>query len=251
MFSATWRSEECHVAKRRKCHVAKRRKSCVLDNGLGVHGTLCWSGCFVPDKTPADTSQHNFKGRTKLTNKFNTMASVTPYYGKHHEPQPDDWILRFKPESEEALNKSYAMFQGGLLNIWIMHLELKRVVNEMEPSEMCFAFHQILNCFTCSNKEVLSMEARQWRNNVRRGLMKVKRDLCHSASIWGKTYYTLVLEAEDINPDPVLLLYFQYMVGGSYVYFFPNEKNRDSIFKFVNDLPKDQPIGEEKHEADA
>jgi hypothetical protein len=38
---------------------------CFFDSVLGVHGTLYWSGCFVPDKTPADTSQHNVKAEPK------------------------------------------------------------------------------------------------------------------------------------------------------------------------------------------
>ena len=174
-----------------------------------------------------------------------------PYYGKHHDAPSANLLAMTMPKTEEERDRRLEMFHEGILNTAIMHLELEVVVNDMKPSDMCFTFHQRVCCFSISNKELLIEEARRWRNNVRRGLMKVKRDLCHSASIWGKTYYTLVLEAEEINPDPVLLLYFQYLVDGSYAYFFPNEKNRDSIFKFVNDLPKDQPIEEEKHEADA
>ena len=183
------------------------------------------------------------------------MASVTPYYGKHHDAPPDDWLSSFMPKSKDELKTRCEMFQQGFLNVGIMHLLLKKIV-ELEQPFICFYFHQKLSSFQYFNKENLLIQSRKWRDSVRRGELKVQRDMCHSGTIWGKKYYMLVIEPElagllNINPDPVLLLYFQYMVGGSYVYFFPNEKNRDAIFKFVNDLPKDQPIEEEKHEADA
>jgi len=160
---------------------------------------------------------------------------------------PEALLQSFVPKTKEEFDDEYdKQINRGWLSIGIVYMQLKHAICTLEPSDLCFTFHQYGRCCSTLDKALLNDESKKWRDMVRRGKITVSKEMCFSTTILGKKYYMLVLEYDEVEPDPILLMIFKIMAGGSYMYFFRNEKNRDAIFNFVNDVPKHKPVAEEK-----
>ena len=116
--------------------------------------------------------------------------------------------------------------------------------------DICLYFHQRTCNLMWSGKAEIGAEMSRFREQVRKGYMCSKtynnfdRKDCD-----GKIWYSLTIQAtpklKDTNGEPaqlgmspINLMIFRYMVDG-WTYYFKQRANRDSIFRYLNDLPDD------------
>ena len=110
--------------------------------------------------------------------------------------------------------------------------------------DVCLFWHNQASLFCWANKAEIGIDMKHYRDQIREGKL-VCRDYNNfdRADCDGRMWYSLTIQGGKDNlgatgKSPVNLFIFRYMVDG-WGYYFKQRDNRDSIFRYLNDLPDD------------
>jgi len=110
--------------------------------------------------------------------------------------------------------------------------------------DVCLFWHNRASLFCWANKMELGIDMKHYREQVRKGdLVCYDYNNFDRADHDGRMWYSLTIQGgkgklNATGKSPVNLFIFGYMVDG-WGYYFKQRDNRDSIFRYLNDLPDD------------
>lgn len=113
----------------------------------------------------------------------------------------------------------------------MLSLYERQVEKNMNHTDLCFFYHHQLHGFDLYGKKSCYEMMTDFRPLFQSGRFFVMEDNCKEFTIKDRTYYSLVVQGHELNPDPGALLLCSFLVRG-YVYFFKRKENRDSIFEY-------------------
>jgi hypothetical protein len=116
------------------------------------------------------------------------------------------------------------------------HSMWKDCITDRQKSEIACCFHGASREMMWASKELMASQAKLWRELIRSGDVQcLPGNNLDRADKNGRMWFMLCVQVMEgqVNPDPIALLEFGFMVIGC-CYFFKTKSNRDSIFQFIN-----------------
>ena len=112
--------------------------------------------------------------------------------------------------------------------------EFENLIRHKEKG-ICFTWHHDSNDWHWVDKKPIYKQFKIYKDLIKKGTIFCKDYNLPTKELCGKKWYGLVINGNDknyIDIDIGSARLFQYFVNG-FVYWFSNEKNRDSMFNWV------------------
>jgi hypothetical protein len=165
-----------------------------------------------------DLNKGNEDVEEDIERRYNEYRQEEKYYGTNQEPR-----------------KSPMVMIGGKIQGEDIDKNLRQFISEKQEAK-CFTFHRQLEKLVWLETEDTHTDFGRFKKQIKKGELccreyNNKEHIMNGTSKW----YSLAIQQpnEMVGPDIAGMKIFNYMVDGV-CYFFPNKKNRDAMFKWIN-----------------
>ncbi len=113
--------------------------------------------------------------------------------------------------------------------------EVYKNIIKNKQKGICMTWHHTSNEWQWVDKDRVYKQVQIYKDLIKKGTVLCKDYNLPTKELCGKKWYGLVINGNEENPISIDIgsaRLFQYMVSGL-VYWFPNKKNRDSMFEWI------------------
>jgi len=187
----------------------KKAKSLILEKHIENLSSIM--------KRMKDLNRGNEDVEEDIERRYNEYRQEEKYYGTNQEPRKTIVLINGR-EMGQDIDKN-----------------LRQFISEKQEAK-CFTFHRHTEKLNWLETEDTHAEFGRFKKQIKNGELccreyNNKELIMNGTSKW----YSLVIQfsTKDMGPDIAGLKIFDYIVDGV-CYFFPNKKNRDAMFKWIN-----------------
>jgi hypothetical protein len=188
----------------------KKSKSLILEKHLENLTPLL--------KRMKDLNKGNRDVEEDIERRYNEYRQEEKYYGTNQEPRKSPYLL-----------------MGGKIQGEDIDENLRQFISEKQEAK-CFTFHRKLEKLNWLETEDTHLEFAGYKKQIKNGELCC-REYNNKELIMNETskWYVLVIQhpTGTLGPDIAGIKIFRFMVDGV-CYFFPNKKNRDAMFNWIN-----------------
>ena len=121
----------------------------------------------------------------------------------------------------------------NVINTENVRSAMKLNLSTRRPNEVAICyFHAARDC-CWYDANIMQKQAKQWKEQIKKGIVRVDKDNNQTVEMEGKNYYVLVIQSADEDKedpiDPIGVAY-GFLVEG-YGYYFTSKKQRDVVYK--------------------
>ena len=165
-----------------------------------------------------DLNKGNEDVEEDIERRYNEYRQEEKYYGTNQEPRKSTIVLMGGKEQGKDIDEN-----------------LRQFISEKQDAK-CFTFHRKLEKLNWLETEDTHSEFAGFKKLIKEGVLccreyNNKELIMNDTSKW----YSLVIQQpnEVVGVDIAGIKIFNFSVDGV-CYFFPNKKNRDAMFKWIN-----------------